>query len=113
MSKSAPPLAAPRALLFNRQFVRWIELDTPHEVSHYPNGWRIELRRAASVAFHLEQGEVIKVSLGGSDYLQCAGDHIYVGMGTGKLPAEEPAEPADPADPNPRDPADSRPSKGG
>ena len=89
------PHSAARALLFNRQHIVWIEIPVPHRLDHHPNGWRIDLVEPTTIAVHL-QGDVVKVSLGAGDVVQCSGDNVYLGVRRRSQDPQDPKEPADP-----------------
>lgn len=80
MSQGSGTITEQRAVILNRQYLRWIEVPDEHVISdNGTGGWRLDVEKPTRIVVHLDSG-VVRLDLSADDYVLANGNEVYIAI---------------------------------
>lgn len=80
MGQQTPSIAEERAVIINRDYLRWIEVPGRHTVvDNGAGGWRLDVDQPTRIVVHFDHS-VVRLDLDADDYVLASGDEVYVSI---------------------------------
>ncbi len=80
MSQGNGSITEQRAVIINRQYLRWIEVPSHHVITENgAGGWRLDVDQPTRIVVHFDHS-VVRLDLDADDYVLASGDEVYVSI---------------------------------